>query len=360
MAELSGADLPDEVIARFDGLTEPADVRRVGVADRDRAVPAGARAGRARPALLHAQPVPGDARDLRGAAHHGLTVVASPHAHRHRHRPGHGPRGPRHRRRPRRRRATAPPAWPRRSPAPTRPPTEIVAVGREHTDAARIASTNLNVWPAYDNEGKPSGFEARHSLSITCTDVSRRRGAAGRAGHRGRRPAAGRGRSASRSATPGARAGPRPARRRTPTRWRAAGHLAELAGARLGEVQAMAEGGAPCRRRWPTWRAARDDGEVGRHRARRDHDRPRRVTVTFVLDLSGQAGPTSWATSAADRPTNGSPAPGVACAPAAYTPGTGVAGPSRRNAVLPALPQHARAATRPTARPGRGASGRPA
>jgi methylenetetrahydrofolate reductase (NADPH) len=32
MAELSGAELPEEMIARFDGLTEPADVRRVGVA----------------------------------------------------------------------------------------------------------------------------------------------------------------------------------------------------------------------------------------------------------------------------------------------------------------------------------------
>ncbi len=31
MAELSGADIPAEVTARFDGLTEPADVRRVGV-----------------------------------------------------------------------------------------------------------------------------------------------------------------------------------------------------------------------------------------------------------------------------------------------------------------------------------------
>src|SRR6476620_8869410 len=49
--------------------------------------------------------------------------------------------------------------------------TEIVAVGREHTDASRIASTGLNLWPAYDNEGKQTGFEARHSLSITCTDV---------------------------------------------------------------------------------------------------------------------------------------------------------------------------------------------
>jgi methylenetetrahydrofolate reductase (NADPH) len=32
MAELSGADLPDEVVSRFDGLDDPADVRRVGVA----------------------------------------------------------------------------------------------------------------------------------------------------------------------------------------------------------------------------------------------------------------------------------------------------------------------------------------
>jgi len=32
MAELSGADLPAEMISRFDGLEDPADVRRVGVA----------------------------------------------------------------------------------------------------------------------------------------------------------------------------------------------------------------------------------------------------------------------------------------------------------------------------------------
>jgi methylenetetrahydrofolate reductase (NADPH) len=31
MAELSGATIPPEVLARFDGLTDPADVRRVGV-----------------------------------------------------------------------------------------------------------------------------------------------------------------------------------------------------------------------------------------------------------------------------------------------------------------------------------------
>lgn len=31
MAELSGADIPDELLARFEGVTEPADVRRIGV-----------------------------------------------------------------------------------------------------------------------------------------------------------------------------------------------------------------------------------------------------------------------------------------------------------------------------------------
>ena len=41
-----------------------------GRRDRDRAVPAGARAGGAGAALLHAQPVAGDAGDLRGAADH--------------------------------------------------------------------------------------------------------------------------------------------------------------------------------------------------------------------------------------------------------------------------------------------------
>jgi methylenetetrahydrofolate reductase (NADPH) len=32
MAELSGAEIPDQVTSRFEGVTEPADVRRVGVA----------------------------------------------------------------------------------------------------------------------------------------------------------------------------------------------------------------------------------------------------------------------------------------------------------------------------------------
>ena len=46
---------------------DPAAVRAVGVEARDRAVRAAARRGRARPALLHAQPVDGDPGGLRGA-----------------------------------------------------------------------------------------------------------------------------------------------------------------------------------------------------------------------------------------------------------------------------------------------------
>src|SRR5215207_3250174 len=50
---------------------------------------------------------------------------------------------------------------------------EIVAVAREHTDAQRIQSTDLNLWPAYDNEGRQSGFEARHGLAVSCTDMEK-------------------------------------------------------------------------------------------------------------------------------------------------------------------------------------------
>ena len=70
--------------------------------------------------------------------------------------------------------------------------------------------------------------------------------------------------------------------------------------------------------------------------------------------------PTTCATSAADSPTNGRPAPGVACAPAAYTPGPECPAeppPDRR----PALPQHAQRASRPSSSTrSRGLAGRAA
>jgi uncharacterized protein YggE len=47
----------------------------------------------------------------------------------------------------------------------------VVTTARRYVEAQRVASTNLSVWPTHDNEGRPSGFEARHSLTIRCDDL---------------------------------------------------------------------------------------------------------------------------------------------------------------------------------------------
>jgi uncharacterized protein YggE len=119
---------------------------------------------------------------------------------------------------------------------------EIVAVGREHTEGARIASTALNVWPAYDNEGRQSGFEARHSLTISCSDMEKA-GAmltelAARVGDRLQVEGIGLEIGDPARALEQARAA---AYADAVARAR---HLAEMAGEGLGDVQAMAEGGA--------------------------------------------------------------------------------------------------------------------
>jgi uncharacterized protein YggE len=121
--------------------------------------------------------------------------------------------------------------------------TEIVAVAGQHTDGSRISSTNLNVWPAYDNDGKPDGFEARHSLSISCPDITQA-GAmlselATKVGDRLQVEGLGMEVADTVRAVDQARAA---AYADAVAR---ATHLAELAGATLGEVQAMAEGGSP-------------------------------------------------------------------------------------------------------------------
>jgi uncharacterized protein len=118
---------------------------------------------------------------------------------------------------------------------------EIIATAREHTEASKIASTNLTLWPSFDNEGRPSGFEARHSLSIACADIT------AAASLLGELPAAVGDRlqieslglevgDTSRALAQARSAAFADAVAR-------AQHLAELAGARLGVVQAMAEGG---------------------------------------------------------------------------------------------------------------------
>jgi len=52
----------------------------------------------------------------------------------------------------------------------------VAAVGelaRSFTTEDRITSTGLNVWPAFDNDGRQSGYECRHSLSLYCLDLEK-------------------------------------------------------------------------------------------------------------------------------------------------------------------------------------------
>jgi len=116
-----------------------------------------------------------------------------------------------------------------------------------------VSSTDLSVWPAHDGEGRRSGFEARHALTITGGDLTSAGALVGRLAEEvGDRlqvesvalsvgdPAAALG-EAREAAYADARA--------------RAEHLAALSGTALGEVQNVIEGaGAPVP--WPTEQAA--------------------------------------------------------------------------------------------------------
>ena len=52
---------------------------------------------------------------------------------------------------------------------------QVVATGREHTTPEQIGSTSVQIWPAHDQQGRPIGYEARHSVTLRCADI----GAAG-------------------------------------------------------------------------------------------------------------------------------------------------------------------------------------
>ncbi len=114
------------------------------------------------------------------------------------------------------------------------------ATAKEFTDAAEISSAGLSVWPHLDHEGRPAGFEARHTLAIRCSDLAAAGALVGalaeRVGDRlvvesvslvvaDRQPAEDQAREAAYA----------DARRR-------ATHLAELAGERLGLVVSATEG----------------------------------------------------------------------------------------------------------------------
>jgi uncharacterized protein YggE len=50
--------------------------------------------------------------------------------------------------------------------------TVIGTEARRFADERRIASRGLQVWPAHDNQGRQSGFETRHSFEIGCHDLT--------------------------------------------------------------------------------------------------------------------------------------------------------------------------------------------
>ncbi len=48
----------------------------------------------------------------------------------------------------------------------------VGAVARRFTESARIGSSDFGVWPALDRSGEPAGFEARHGLSVSLSDLA--------------------------------------------------------------------------------------------------------------------------------------------------------------------------------------------
>ena len=48
----------------------------------------------------------------------------------------------------------------------------LVEVAGRHTEPRRIASTGISVWPFHDHEGRRQGYEARHAYAIACADLA--------------------------------------------------------------------------------------------------------------------------------------------------------------------------------------------
>ena len=212
-----------------------------------------------------------------------------------------------------------PPAWRRPWRAPTRRPTRSSRSARGSPTPRGSPRPTLNVWPAYDNEGEPAASRPGTPRGIALHRPRQAAGAllaalAAEVGDRLQVEGVWRSRSPTRAAR-----WSRPVRRRTPTRVGRASTSPGSPAPGSGEVQALAEGGA-CRS------PVADMARRREAKASPSSFEPGETPSVAYGDLSagrargatsGWAGPITWATSAADRPTYGSPAPGVACAPAA-------------------------------------------
>jgi uncharacterized protein YggE len=49
--------------------------------------------------------------------------------------------------------------------------TGIATTARQFTTPERVASTSLQIWTSHDELNRPDGFQARHSLTIRCDDI---------------------------------------------------------------------------------------------------------------------------------------------------------------------------------------------
>lgn len=47
----------------------------------------------------------------------------------------------------------------------------LVEVAGRHTAPRHVGSTGVSVWPYHDHQGRPAGYEARHSYAVRCTDL---------------------------------------------------------------------------------------------------------------------------------------------------------------------------------------------
>jgi uncharacterized protein YggE len=48
----------------------------------------------------------------------------------------------------------------------------LVDVAGRHTERRRVGSTGISVWPWHDRDGQRQGYEARHSYAIGCADLA--------------------------------------------------------------------------------------------------------------------------------------------------------------------------------------------
>ncbi len=67
--------------------------------------------------------------------------------------------------------STGRPAWPRRSAGADSAAGAIAATAQQFTTPERVGSTSLQIWRDHDEQNRPAGFQARHSLVIRCPDI---------------------------------------------------------------------------------------------------------------------------------------------------------------------------------------------